>query len=289
MINLIVPDTINPMPLKNYLRKNVGLSLTLWRKIKHNGTVLINGQLMPCHTLVQARDIIAITWIDECTIKPEFLPLDICFEDDYLIILNKPAGMLVHPTTQQDSATLANGVIFHYQQNHLNYGFHPVHRLDRNTSGLMVIAKLPHIQHLLNRNNIKPIKRWYLAVTSGFFNQVEGSIDAPIGRNPSSIIERMVRPDGKPAITHYRVIKNFPQASLVELELITGRTHQIRVHLSYINHPLLGDDLYGGSTEFISRQALHAARISFNHPITGKNIDISSPLPDDITILLSQL
>lgn len=289
MINFTIPDTITPLPLKDYLRKHLGLSLTIWRKIKQTGTILINGQPLPYHTLVQAGDKILISWFEECTIKPEALPLDICFEDDSLLIINKPAGMLVHPTTQEDSATLANGIMFYYQQNQLYYGFHPVHRLDRNTSGLLVIAKLPHIQHLLSHNNAKPIRRQYLAVASGIFKQAEGFIDAPIGRNPNSIIERMICPDGKPAKTLYRVIKNLVQASFIELELLTGRTHQIRVHLSHIGHPLLGDDLYGGSTELINRQALHAGRLTFTHPISGKIIDISAQLPSDIVKLITKL
>jgi 23S rRNA pseudouridine1911/1915/1917 synthase len=290
MMTFTVPESTSPMSVKDYLRRHSGLSLTAWRKIKTSGSLLVNSQPVLPRFPVKAGDIIAIAWPQECSIIPTFLPLTICYEDEYLLVVDKPSGMLVHPTTDHTNiATLANAIMFYFQQQQLPYAFHPVHRLDRNTSGLLLIAKLPHIQHLLTQENTKPIKKSYLGLVSGHFESPTGLIDEPIGRHPNSIIERIVRPDGQYAATRYRVLQELKQASLVELELLTGRTHQIRVHLSYIGHPLLGDDLYGGSTKLINHQALHASRLSFTHPVSGKLVIISCQLPDDVATLLTHL
>ena len=197
--------------------------------------------------------------------------------------------MLTHPTTSTETNTLANAVMHYYWEQHLEHAFHPVHRLDRNTSGLILIAKTSHIQHLLSQANHKPIKRLYLALATGVVHPVEALIDKPIGRHPESIIERIIHPDGQTAKTYYKTLMSCRDASLLELEPLTGRTHQIRVHLSSIGHPLLGDDLYGGSTLLIARQALHSFNIEFIHPMSGKNININCPLPADILHALGQI
>jgi len=289
MLDFIVPETITSMPIRDFLRRQIGFSLTLWRKIKSSGTLTVNKHDVGISHIVYPGDIITINWQQACTIIPIKLPLTICYEDDYMLIIDKPAGMLVHPTTLENLTTLANAVIYYFRSMHLPYNFHPVHRLDRNTSGLVLIAKQPHIQHVLSRNNIKDINRQYLALASGTIIPADGTIDAPIARHPDSIIERMVDENGQHAITCYKVLEHLNNASLVELTLLTGRTHQIRVHLSHIGHPLLGDDLYGGSRELIERQALHAAKLSFPHPVSGKIITVSSPLPIDLLQLLKVL
>jgi len=289
MLQFIVPENANPQPVKDFLRRQAGISLTVWRKIKHNGTLLINGQPSAFHSIIKPNDIIKISWIEECHIVPEEMPIDIRYEDNYLMVVNKPAGLLVHPVGQERTSTLANAIMFYFRHHGLPYSFHPVHRLDRNTSGLLLIAKLSYIQHLLSVHPGKTFKRIYQAVVTGILAQETGIINAPIGRKPDSIIERIVRPDGQLAITHYRRLKTFKNASFVELELLTGRTHQIRVHLAHIGHALLGDDLYGGSTELIKRQALHASRLLFTHPVSGETIDITSPLPADFNLLLDRL
>lgn len=289
MLEFLVPETITPMPIKDYLRRHVGFSLTIWRKIKHSGTLSVNHHHIPINHIVHPGDLITVNRQQPCSIVPTKLPLNICYEDDYILVIDKPAGMLVHPTTTEHRTTLANGVMHYYQTMQLPYTFHPVHRLDRNTSGLVLIAKHPHIQHLLSRNDIKNINRQYVALASGRILPAEGIIDEPIARHPDSIIQRMVHDSGQHAITSYKLLKGLSNASLVELTLLTGRTHQIRVHLAHIGHPLLGDDLYGGSREFIERQALHAARLSFSHPVSGKIIDVSSPLPIDLLQLIKML
>ncbi|CUH97847.1 hypothetical protein P22_3994 [Propionispora sp. 2/2-37] len=289
MLDITVPESLQGLTLKDFLRRHAGISLSLWRKIKNTGSVSINGYpVLSFHTLLQGGDIITLTWEQSSALIAIAIPLAIKYEDDYVLIVNKPAGMLVHPISQQQSPSLANAVIAYYHYQKLSSGFHPVHRLDRNTSGLILIAKYPHIQHMLSLNNMKSIKRKYLALVSGHLSDKSGFIDAPIGRSPRSIIERIVTSAGKPALTLYKVIATFPGYSLLELELLTGRTHQIRVHLSHIGHPLLGDDLYGGPIDLIKRQALHSYCLSFQHPVQNQPVYISCPIPEDMSVLTKQ-
>lgn len=288
MPTFIVPNDIEIQPVKNYLRKHEGISLTLWRKIKQNNTLQINDMLVnPGMAMVKGTDCIRYEIEHTSQIVPVELPLNICYEDEYLIVIDKPAGQLVHPTTKEHYNTLANGILFYYQQKGLPLSFHPVHRLDKDTSGLVLIAKMPHIQHLFSFTQPKTLKRIYQALVLGIPTPSEALINAPIDRKPDSIIERMVAETGQEALTHYKTIKNFQTFSLLEVELMTGRTHQIRVHLSYIGHPILGDDLYGGPTNLIHRQALHAKSLSFIHPVTKQKIEVISRLSKDIQNIIN--
>jgi len=289
MLNFSVPDNIGPIMLRDFLRKQMKLSLTVWRKVKREGTIEVNGTKAFPGSLVHSGDTIHLNWRQECRIEPISLPLSILYEDDSLLIINKPAGILVHPVCGHTEPTIANGIIQYYQNKNCQLGFHPVHRLDRNTSGLLLIAKNPHVQHLLSRGQNLQITRRYLAIASGVLFPAEGKIDLPIGRRPGSIIERIVCPEGKEAITLYRTLLSFQDASLLEIELHTGRTHQIRVHLSHFQHPLLGDDLYGGSSFFINRPALHSARMELVHPIRKEKLCFSMPLPADMQKVLDTL
>lgn len=283
-----VPLTSLPLPVKDFMRRHAGISLTLWRKIKNSGTLAVNAIPAAVNDVVNPGDIITVTWPEASSLLAEQLPLAIAYEDEWLLAVDKPAGMLVHPATGQHSGTLANAVMHYYQLQNYSCGFHPVNRLDRNTSGLVLIAKRPDIQHKLNQNQ-QLIAKLYLAIAAGIPSPDEGTIDAPIGRKSGSIIEREVRPDGQQAVTHYRTVTVFSNASLLEVILETGRTHQIRVHLSYIGCPLLGDDLYGGPTNLIHRQSLHASKLSLSHPVTKQDLDIVSPIPNDLSDLLTQL
>ena len=283
-----VPESLTAMSVRLFLQKHAGISLTLWRRIKRSESFCLNGQSMnPALTIVHPGDIISYELNETTSILPLDMPLDIRYEDDCILVINKPAGQLVHPSNNSQKTTLANAVLYHYQDTHQTHGFHPVHRLDRRTSGLVLIAKLPQIQHQLTTGSDKLFERRYLALISGQLLPATGTIDMPIARRPGSIIERMVAPNGQKAITHYHTLQTTTDLSLLELTLETGRTHQIRVHLAYKGHPLLGDDLYGGCCQQISRQALHAWKLQFTHPVTGKNIQITAPLPDDMTHILS--
>ena len=280
-----VPETFPRMWLAECLRR-LGISLNLRRKVKHHGVIQVNGVVCPWNAQVDPGATIQIEWNIVSKLEPEDLPLHIAYEDDWLLIVDKPAGFLVHPGPGQRSGTLANAVLHHYRRQGETHAFHPLQRLDRNTSGLLTIAKLSSIQHLMNKH---PLKRVYLAIATGTPTLAQGVIDLPIARDPHSIILRIISPTGQEAITHYKVLQSFPSACLLQLELQTGRTHQIRLHLSHIGHPLLGDDLYGGPTDLITRQALHSSSIELQHPITGSKISLSSPLPTDLQRVFRQL
>lgn len=284
-----LPEKSEPMPVGELIRRQK-ISLTLRRKLKRTaGAILINGQPADWRQPVHPGDNVVIHWPNECNILPLPQPLDIKYEDEFLLVVDKPAGLLVHPTADPAEPTLANAVVHHYLLHGIPCGFHPAHRLDRNTSGLVLIAKNPHIQHLLFSGGGKNLSRIYLALVAGSPAPPAGVIDAPIGRHPSSIIQRIVHPDGQLAVTFYETLQNIGEYSLVRLRLATGRTHQLRVHLAHIGHPILGDDLYGGSTTHIHRQALHAAELVFPHPVTQETISLASPLPPDMAELVGSL
>lgn len=202
----------------------------------------------------------------------------IYYEDDYLLVINKPAGMLVHPTVKEDGDTLYNHVKRYYEANNIESGLHPVSRLDRNTSGLVIFAKQPRVQFLLSQQNV--IKK-YLGITAALPPALSGSIEAPIARKEGSIIERCVSESGKYARTDYEVLATNKNKALLELTLYTGRTHQIRVHLAHIGCPLYNDNLYGTPGPQ-SRHALHASYLKFAHPAYGRLLEISCGLPEDL-------
>lgn len=274
-------------PAKQYLRQVLGISGTIWKRIKHSGTFTHNG--VPANatrTQVKNGDTIAYDILRPSDIEPEDLPLDIRYEDDFLVIVNKPAGQLVHPTTKETHGTLGNALLAWYARRGEHHAFHPVHRLDRDTSGLVLIAKEPQVQYQLTtgRDGKKAFTREYLALIEGTMTPASGLIDAPIARALPSIILRKIAPPpaGKEARTHYETVKTNGKFSLLHLVLDTGRTHQIRVHLAHLGHPLLGDDLYGGACTLLSRQALHAWRLSFRHPMTHEFVVVTAPLPSDM-------
>lgn len=284
----IVKAHINEQLAKDYLKRHEGISSTLWKKIKREDNFWLNGtKVRASQAKVKPNDIIEYQISTTSNVIPIEMNLNIIYEDDYLIIVNKPAGMLTHPLTFEATQTLANGIMYHFTKTNQQLGCHPLYRLDRNTSGLVIFAKAPQLQHQL-ANNHQKLQRFYYAIVHGKFDadSKEGKINAPIGRQQNSIILHEVNNEGKTAITNYRVIKEFKDYSLVELWLETGRTHQIRVHMSYLNHPLLGDDLYGGKLDLISRQALHAYKLKFIHPFTQEELCFSCPLPDDMDKIL---
>ena len=286
MLKYIVKAHIKEQSAKDYLKRHENISSSLWKKIKQQDDFWLNGQkIRPTHAIVKPGDTIEYNIIEHSNVIPIEMPLTIYYEDDYLLIVDKPAGMLTHPLTFEAENTLANAVMYHFQKTGQQIGCHPLYRLDRNTSGLVVFAKATQIQHLLGNNHQK-LQRYYLAFIHGNISPLEGTINASIGRAINSIILHKIDTKGKLAITHYRTLKTYANYSLIELNLETGRTHQIRVHMSYLNHPLLGDDLYGGKRNLITRHALHAYKLQFIHPFTHKEINIKSTLPQDMQNLL---
>jgi 23S rRNA pseudouridine1911/1915/1917 synthase len=281
-------DALPSMPVRAFLKAHQGISNTIWKRIKNSGTFAINGVICNAtQSTIKDGDIITYDILRPTDIMPEDLPLDIRYEDEWLLVINKPAGQLVHPTTKESSGTVGNALMYYFTAKGEAHAFHPVHRLDRDTSGLLLIAKEPQIQYQLSPKGCKNFKREYQAIIEGPLTPPDGLIDAPIARALPSIILRKVSPEGQSARTHYHTIKQGHSLSLIELELDTGRTHQIRVHMAHLGHPLLGDDLYGGNMDYIERQALHAFRLSFKHPMTGENLVITAPPPADFLRIIA--
>ncbi|SHK71970.1 23S rRNA pseudouridine1911/1915/1917 synthase [Selenomonas ruminantium] len=281
-IEVTLDNALTSMPVRAFLKAQTGISNTIWKRIKNSGTFAINGvNANAARSEVKDGDIITYDILRPSDIEAEELPLDIRYEDEWLLVINKPAGQLVHPTTKESHGTVGNALMHYFAAKGESHAFHPVHRLDRDTSGLLLVAKEPQIQYLLSPKGCKNFKREYQAIIEGQLTPSAGTIDAPIARALPSIILRKVDPEGQPARTHYRTSKTNGQFSLLELELETGRTHQIRVHMAHMGHPLLGDDLYGGNMEWIQHQALHAFRLSFRHPMSNKDLVITAPPPED--------
>ncbi|NOV04062.1 RluA family pseudouridine synthase [Paenibacillus planticolens] len=227
---------------------------------------------------------------EEGTFKPEEHDIEILFEDDFCLVVNKPAGMSVHPSEAGQGGTLASAVASYYQSTGQACAVRHIHRLDQDTTGAVLYAKNEWAHVLLDEAmRDKRIDRRYVAIAEGVFKTKQGVIDAPIGKDRHHSGKRRVTPGGDQAVTHYRVLRQLKHAALVELELDTGRTHQIRVHLSHLGHPLAGDSLYGGSSRLFHRQALHGERLTFEHPVTQKPIEVHANLPLDFQQLLAKV
>lgn len=284
-MTFIVPEGRQPQKLSRFIRSGGRLSCSLWKRVKWHGQVTVNG--IPSHSAnrpVKSGDVIICTWEESADIIPYDGPLHVMYEDEWMMVVDKPAGQIIHPTSRAVCDTLVNAVAGYYERTGQYTGCHPVYRLDRNTTGLVVVAKSAFVQQHLTAVHDR-ICRVYLALTSGIPHPPSGVIHRPIGRRDGSIIEWTVRPDGKEAVTSYCVLEDFFDYALVGLRLFTGRTHQIRVHMTDLGYPLLGDDLYGGPCRRIQRQALHAAQVSFIHPVTGEKLQFFSPLPEDMAAL----
>lgn len=287
-LTYIVTKEHEGQELRRFVKGRKELSSALWKRIKWNGKVLLNGiEIHNARTLLHEGDELCFFWSEEHEVIPSDLPLDILFEDKSLLIINKGPHMIIHPTSKEACDTLVNGVAGYFRKTGEEAGIHPVYRLDRNTTGLVVVAKSAMGQYELSKSH-DCIYRTYLALVSGRM-EGEGLIEEPIGRKPGSIVEWMVREDGKWSGTEYKVLASSEKASLLSIHLLSGRTHQIRVHFSHRGHPLLGDDLYGGPVELMERQALHASSVSFHHPLTGKPLYFKAPLPVDMKDVIRNL
>lgn len=299
MDTFIVTAIQNGLHLKSFL-KEYGISTHSYRNLVEKSGIYVNGQLARTNLTVQTGDQVSFNWLEEASEvipqtspyqlgaesqkEPDPLVLPIVFEDEALLVINKPAGMLVHPTGPFLGDSLVNYVAGYLQEQGLPLYLHPITRLDRNTSGLIIMAKKAYIQAALER---QVLHKEYLGIVEGLPSAPSGSITDPIGRKFGSIIERAVNGiNAKPARTDWEVVQTYPKVSLVRFILHTGRTHQIRVHAAYQGHPLVGDNLYGLQPGPQSRHCLHAYKLSFVHPLTHEPLSFTLPLPEDMRKIL---
>lgn len=292
----ILTYTIKPeqegMQLLDFLRSK-GFSRGILSSMKADkNAIQLNGERGFGKSILQAGDSLHIH-IPEADNTENILPvkmdLSILYEDEDILVINKAADMPVHPSIGNYDNTLANGVTWYFKEKGQHFVYRCINRLDRDTTGALILAKNPYSAAVLSAQmKQRQIRRTYLAIVQGIAPE-QGTIDAPIGRAADSTIERQVDfANGESAVTHYERLATYHSYSLIELHLETGRTHQIRVHMKHIGHPLLGDFLYHPEDHSISRQALHCASLTFTHPITGETLTINAKLPEDMQQLLSQ-
>ncbi|MCA1030763.1 RluA family pseudouridine synthase [Bacillus timonensis] len=275
-MELTIPSKWNNYTIEQLLKTDIGVPKTMLHQFRMEKTIKINGEQLPwSHPLSTGDRLHMRLFIDEdYGVIPEYHELQVLYEDDHVMVVNKPAGIDTHPTMDGQTGTLANAVAYHFLTNGEQLKVRHIHRLDKNTTGAVIFAKNKLSSSILDRAlESREISRTYIALVHGIIKQKKGRIDAPIGRDRHHATRRRVSPTGQHAVTNYKVLDILlkHKQTFIELTLETGRTHQIRVHMSHLGYPLVGDTLYGGE-ETISRQALHAVKVSFSHPITNERI-----------------
>ena len=272
----------NSKTILQVLKEDLSFSNRLISKVKNN--ILLNDKSVKTYDTAEIGDIIKVDLSFEETsdniVPNNNIELKVLYEDEWMLIVDKSPFMPVHPSINHYEDSLSNGVKAYFLNNGINKKIRPVNRLDKNTTGIVIFAKSEYIQE-----NLTDYEKYYLAIVDGKTEE-SGIIDKPIARKLPSIIERTIRDDGDQAITKYKTLEFKNNMSLVACKLETGRTHQIRVHMASIGHPIIGDDLYGNSSPLINRQALHAYKIKFIHPVFRKEMIIESEIPDDMKKVL---
>ena len=291
---------VSEVRIDAWLSKNTdGLSRSYIQKLIEDGAVTVNNKATKANYKLKAGDIVVIDLPapEKLDVLAEDIKLDILYEDTDIIIINKPKGMVVHPAAGNYTGTLVNALMKHCGDSlsDINGIIRPgiVHRIDKDTSGILVVAKSNRahekLSEMLKEHNINRI---YVAVAEGIIREETGKVDAPIGRHPIDRKKMAVNTkNGRRAVTHFKVLERFKDTTYLELKLETGRTHQIRVHMSFIGHPLLGDEVYGKKKKIsgLEGQALHARLLGFNHPVTGEYIEFEAPPPESFNKLLEEL
>ena len=275
--------------LKSELLDKMNISVRMLCSIKKGKSVTVNGKYVPMHTMVCGTDIIKIELPHESNeYEAQQMGIEVLYEDFDLLVVEKPFGMVVHPTRNHLENTMLNALKYYFDENGIKSKVRFVNRLDRDTSGILIVAKNAYAHSVLTKDtSMWEMHKKYIAVVEGKLDE-SGTIRLPIIKSEDGI-RRTVDENGQECVTHYRTIKSNERASFVELELETGRTHQIRVHMSAMGHPIFGDELYGGNLDLIERQALHCIELGFYSPRLEKEIRVKTKLHDDITELLMKL
>lgn len=290
-LEFVINEDKEGVKLINFLKHDIKMSTRLTRKLIRGGYISINGKEAKNNSILKAKDklVIILETGENQDIEPQDIPLEICYEDEDLLIVNKPPFMVVHPTKGHPDGTLANAVVNYFRKTGQNSIVRLVNRLDRDTSGLVIIAKSQFAHQAMAKKLEKnEIEKYYVAVVEG---KIEGSgtIDLPIDREYPDSVKRTVTHKGQRAVTHYEILNSCDLMSSVLIRLETGKTHQIRVHFSHIGHPILGDTLYGKESNLINRQALHAYMLKFNTIRDDKEIIIKAQIPEDINAVLNMI
>lgn len=294
ILTYLIQSSEQNITVKQFLKSKGYSSQNMIELKKRPESVLRNGGPAFMNHRLLAGDSLQIHIVESTPsekILPIELPLDIVYEDEDLMVVNKPAGMPIHPSMNNYNNSLGNAIVYYFARQDIPFVFRCINRLDRDTSGLTIIAKHMVSAGILSTMVAKKenhgICREYLAIARGSVYPPAGTIDVPLSRKPGSVIERTVDFEhGEHAVTHYKVLEEQNGHSLISLILETGRTHQIRIHMKYLGYPLIGDYLYNPDMEFISRQALHSYRLTFVHPITGQEMTFTAPLPTDMKKVL---
>ncbi|WP_026895131.1 RluA family pseudouridine synthase [Clostridiisalibacter paucivorans] len=277
--------------LRELLKDELEFSGRLFKRLLKNKLILVNNKFPKSNEKIFKGDLIKIFLEDEKEdIVPQDIKIDIIYEDYDILVINKVPGIVVHPTKSHDNGTIANGVANYFKKKGIQKKVRFVNRLDMDTSGILVIAKnsFGHQQMAYQMSN-NIISKKYITIVEGVIENDEGIIDANIGKDDKNSILNIVRKDGKKAITKYKVIDRFKNATAVEVELLTGKTHQIRVHFKHIGHPIVGDSLYNKKSPLIGRQALHSWKLSFDIPRKKEKAMVIAQLPEDINRLINKL
>lgn len=285
-------NEVDDLTLKEVLLDRLNFSVRAMLKMKRYKTVTVNGEFRKLDKKVQIGDVIKVSLDEEmASFTPQDLDLPVIYDDFDLIMVNKPPFMVVHPTKSHFENTMANAVTDYILKKGENVKIRFVNRLDMNTSGLVIVAKNPYAQHVLSSEMKEDdFEKKYITVVKGIVKDDENTINEPIYRDSDDTIRRVVDSRGQESVTHYKVIERLKDATVLEVKLETGRTHQIRVHMSYIGHPIIGDELYGYVDEnLINRQALHAYSLKFKQPRTREALEFKAPLPEDMINLIEKL
>lgn len=292
-IDYIIDEDSAGLRVEQFLRRKRYSGQNLSEIKRMPKSILVNGVHYYMRQELSAGDHLQVRICETQNsekIPPTKLPLDIIYEDEDLLVLNKPAGMPIHPSLNNYTNSIANALAYYFQSQGKPFIFRCCNRLDRDTSGLTIVSKhLVSGSILSDMTKYREVHREYLAIARGSVTPSEGTIQAPLGRKERTIIERTVDWEhGEDAVTHYKVVKEANGHSLVSLRLETGRTHQIRIHMKYLGYPLIGDYLYNPDMEYMTRQALHSHHMEFTHPITGEHMSFTAPLPEDMARVMQE-